>query len=220
MTHAASHRFVSSSSAHCARARAVAIGLACSTLLAGCHGATLVREPSTEIPGHVVLVNPLTMDTGGVQSGLATSEELTSLLIERLHGYGIQAVDHHTSAVTETLLCSVPQLGYTIRRRYPRRLHYKAALTCSLVEPNTHASVWERKLDQHYDEAVVFNTMTKLPEHHDPIVWRECIEPVWDGMASGLRMYFERPPLVRSAVPPPATDRAPMEEPKSPEFFK
>ena len=60
---------------------------------------------------------------------------------------------------------------------------------------------WERKLEQRYDERVLFNTMTKLPEHHEPILWKECVVPVWDAMAVSLRLFLDRP-RPRVAQPP------------------
>lgn len=122
-------------------------------------------------------------------SGYPTSAVLSALFVKHLHVNGIHALlETEEEATGEyTLNCRVPELGYDLRQGYPKQRIYQAELTCTLRDQQTQTLVWERSLNKSYEETQIFDMMTKLPDQpheHERILFRECIVPLWDTMAS------------------------------------
>ena len=211
--------FLFGTDATASRRRFAACASAVSLLSATAGCASSLSELGPKFSGKAqrsVYVRPINLNVSRVDREMATGEELTDLLVEKLHQRGIDASKNpHELNATDTLYCGVPSLGYTVAQGYPRRLQYQANLACSLVDRTSQAVDWQRHLEQRYDESIVFNTMTKLPESHEPILWRECVMPLWDAMAVSLRLYLDRPPMPRTHVQvgaPEETDAAPAVE--------
>ena len=183
-------------------------------LLAATSGCSPLLSSHVEVFGTAkqpVHVQPIELRPEAVQSGLATSDELTQLLLEKIRDRGIEVTDAGSAS---TIYCEVPALAYEIKPGYPRHVFYHSTLTCSLMDRDTQTVRWQRQLDQEYDEAVLFNTMTKLPELHDPLMWHEVIVPLWDSMALALRYYLDRPAVAVGTVAPPADVAPPAPAPE------
>ena len=177
---------------------AVALGL-----LAGCAGAPTRTPwlPEGQPQKMVMLVMPMQMDRSKLAS-VATPAELTELFVKKLETQEVPAVqfDGSMNATGHLLACDVPDLNYVVGKGYPRRLNYRAQLHCQIKDSATHEVFWERTLDQEYEERVLFNTMTKRPEHHEWQLYRECIVPLWESMAYGVRLFMYRPQLAHPTV--------------------
>jgi len=145
------------------------------------------------------------------QTGHLSSEEFTQLLVHQLRSKGVRAVtsDIGASATDYVLVCTVPQLGYTIRRRYPTKVKHEAVLSCSIIDPASQAVRWHRDVERHNDVTTLVNTMTKLPPRHESELLRECVLPVWDGMAYSVRLFLDRPPMATRTEPVPAVASLP-----------
>jgi len=91
------------------------------------------------------------------------------------------------------LTCAASELGYTVRGVYPKRVDQGAALACSISDPDTGSVHWQRQLQRDNELTKIINTMTKLPAKYDVQLLQECVLPVWDGMAYGVRLFLERP---------------------------
>jgi hypothetical protein len=185
------------------------IGLACA--LSGCAtgSSTTTAFPSTW-PGSTPLseraptvsVEPLQMaaeaqppaaaESGEVGAeGLPTAAVLSVLLMKHLQVAGVNAVLEKPEASTAEygLSCSVPKLSYGDASNFPKQRTYVAELVCTLKDEQTQAELWKRTLTQKYEETVVWNMMTKLPDQphrQDRVLFRECIIPLWDAMASSV----------------------------------
>jgi hypothetical protein len=150
-----------------------------------------------------VLVMPIQIDRSkGLD--IASGEELTELMVNKLQSHKVRTARFEGEsgmAVDFRLACEVPELGYTEARGYPRRLHYKAELHCVIKDSASQAIRWKRELNQQYEESVLFNAMTKRPEHHDRVLYRECVVPLWDAMAYGVKLFLGRPALQAAPVP-------------------
>ena len=121
--------------------------------------------------------------------GLPTAAVLSVLLIKHLHVNGVNAVLEKTDSATAkyALSCAVPRLGYAQRDGFPQQRIYQAELSCVLKDQEQQQIVWERRFTQEYAETTVLDMMTKLPpqpHRHDRVLFRECIVPLWDSMAS------------------------------------
>jgi len=149
-----------------------------------------------------VLVKPVMADLPIGQTSHLSSEEWTQFLVHQLRSKGVRAVTSDTSAgpTDYVLACTVRHLGYTIRRRYPTQVKQEAALSCSIVEPPAQAVRWQRALERRNDVTTLLNTMTKLPPRHEAELLRECVLPVWDGMAYSVRLFLDRPPMPAMAA--------------------
>ena len=128
--------------------------------------------------------------------GLPTDAVLSALFIKHLHVNGVNAVLEPTEAATGqyTLGCTIPHLWYGIREGgYPKEYLYKAELGCTLRDELTQTVVWTRNLQQYYEKTVLLDMMTRLPtqpHQHNRILYRECIVPLWDAMASTVGMVL------------------------------
>ena len=133
------------------------------------------------------------------EEGLPTAAVLTVLLIKHLHASGVNAVLEQPAEATApyTMGCSVPQLGYTAQSGYPEQYRYQAELVCTLTDAEAQKVVWKRSLQQRYETTALLNMLTKIPEQphqHDRILYRECIVPLWDAMASSVRSALANRP--------------------------
>lgn len=123
--------------------------------------------------------------------GFPTAAVLSVLLVKHLHVNGVNAILESSEASTARYLlgCTVPQLGFAARSGYPQEKRYQAELACQLTDQETQKVIWNRKLSQRYEDTTVFNWLTKLPpEPHqeERVLFRECIIPLWDAMASSV----------------------------------
>ncbi|MBI4341685.1 MAG: hypothetical protein HY598_05330 [Candidatus Omnitrophica bacterium] len=159
-----------------------------------------------------VSVGPMKLEVAAAQppapsgEGLPTAAVLTALLIKHLHASGVNAVLEQGPEPTApyTMACSVPQLGYTAQSGYPEQYRYQAELSCTLTD--AQAVVWKRSLQQRYETTALLNLLTKIPEQphqHDRILYKECIVPLWDAMASSVRSALVSRPMLQ---PSPAAE--------------
>ncbi len=131
--------------------------------------------------------DPRASDAGG----LPTAAVLSALFVKYLHVNGVNAILEPAENTTAQyiLQCTVPHLGYEVQEGYPKGHRYQAEMTCTLKDGQTLHSVWQRRLDQRYDETTLLNLMTKLPRQphqEDRTLYRECIVPLWDAMAQSV----------------------------------
>ena len=141
-------------------------------------------------------------ETGG--DGLPSAAVLTVLLMKHLHATGVNAVLEPTQEATAAyrMGCAVPQLGYTEKPGYPQEFRYDAELDCTLTETEGQKVVWKRSLTQRYETTALLNMLSKMPEQphrHDRVLYRECIVPLWDAMASSVRSALVNRPASASA---------------------
>ena len=186
----------------------------CLVGITGCGtGAGLKRSGPPLFSGEaapMLLVKPVVSETPTGQTSHLSPEEFTQLLVHQLRSKGVRAVtsDTGTSAPDYVLTCTVPHLGYTIRRRYPTQVKHEATLSCSIIDSVTQAVRWQRDVERHNDVTTLLNTMTKLPPRHEAELLRECVLPVWDGMAYGVRLFLDRPQMAaRPESASPTTPR-------------
>lgn len=140
-------------------------------------------------PLQVNLEQAIQLPEGG--PGVPTAAVLSVLLIKHLHVNGINAVLEQAADATAqyVLSCSVPELGFGEREGFPKERRYRAELLCTLKDGQTQDVLWTRRLKQDYDQAVLLDLLTNLPEEphkHDRILFRECIVPLWDTMAASV----------------------------------
>ncbi len=184
--------------------------------IVGCGtSAGLRRSGPVSVSGEArqtVLVKPVIADPAAGQTDHLSSDEFTQLLVHQLRSKGVRAVTSDTGArhADYVLACTVPHLGYTIQRRYPTQVKHEAMLCCSIIDPATQAVRWQRDVERHNDVTTLLNTMTKLPPRHESELLQECVLPVWDGMAYGVRLFLDRPQIAARAEPvspaePPTT---------------
>ncbi|HBH96935.1 MAG TPA: hypothetical protein DDX89_03970 [Candidatus Omnitrophica bacterium] len=74
-------------------------------------------------------------------------------------------------------------------------------LSCSITESPGQSVRWQRDVERHYDVTTLLNTMTKLPPRHESELLRECVLPVWDGMAYSVRLFLDRPRMATRTEP-------------------
>ena len=196
------------------------LGLA--ALLGGCQSAVTpaYRFPSVW-PGSqplsedapTVSVEPLQVNVAQAiqlpegDPGVPTAAVLSVLLVKHLHVNGINAVlEQATDATAQYILsCSVPELGYGEREGFPKERRYRAELLCTLKDGQTQDVLWTRRLKQDYDQTVLLDLLSNLPEEphkHDRILFRECIVPLWDTMAAsvGAVVASRKPPTTPAAA--------------------
>ena len=185
----------------------------CLVGIIGCStSAGMRRSAATQFQGEAVptlLVRPVASDAAVGSERHMSPGELTQLLLHQLRSKGVRAVPAETGAADADyiLTCTVPRLGYTIRRRYPTHVRHEAQLSCSITEPLGQTVRWQRDVERHYDVTTLLNTMTKLPPKHESELLQECVLPVWDGMAYGVRLFLDRPQM--AARPEPASPTTP-----------
>lgn len=186
----------------------------CVVGIVGCSASAGVkRSGSTQFLSEAtptLLVNPVASDAAAGQAGHLSPEEMTQLLLAQLRSKGIRVFRENTDSPTAdyVLSCTVPRLGYSIRRRYPTHVRHEAQLSCSITEPSGQAVHWQRDVERHYDVTTLLNTMTKLPPKHESELLQECVLPVWDGMAYGVRLFLDRPQMAaRPESASPTTPR-------------
>lgn len=155
--------------------------------------------PSTATIGlPAVTVRPLAIDVEAQarpqlsgNSSVSTSHMLTQLMEEKLRQAGVRVSD--TDAEFE-FSGTIPKLGYTERSGYPRKLYYTSELVYQLTHRPSGSVVWEGNLSQDFEQSVLVNTMTKLPE--DPnaperILLEKCIGPNWGLIAADVKNFLE-----------------------------
>ena len=158
-------------------------------------------------PLQVVVDQPIQIPDG--DPGVPTAAVLSVLLIKHLHVNGVNAILEQADNATAqyALSCAVPQLGYGMKEGYPQGRLYRAELVCTLKDGQTQQVLWTRRLTQDYEQTVLLDLFTKLPEEphqHDRVLYRECIVPLWDAMASSVRaVVVSRTQLSKRPAPPP-----------------
>ena len=187
----------------------------CLVGIAGC-GTSASSRRSSQAPlsgeaAPTVLVKPVVADPAAGQTSHLSSDEFTQLLAHQLRSKGVRAITSDTGAghADYVLACTVLQMGYTIRRRYPTQVKHEATLSCSIIDPVTQAVRWHRDVERHNDVTTLVNTMTKLPPRHESELLRECVLPVWDGMAYSVRLFLDRPPMATRTESVPAVASLP-----------
>lgn len=146
----------------------------------------------------------LTHPAAEAGEGSPTAAVLTALFIKHLHAAGVNAVLEQAQEATAPYAvgCAVPRLGYTQKTGYPEQFDYEAELVCTLTETQGQKMVWKRSLQQRYETATLLNmfNVPKEPNIHDRIIYKECIVPLWDAMASSVRTaLISRPPATADA---------------------
>jgi hypothetical protein len=171
-------------------------------------------SPTVSVAPLVVTVDqPIHLPEG--EPGVSTAAVLSVLFVKHLHVNGINAILEKPDEGTAQygLNCLVPHLGYGVKDAYPQGRLYRAELVCTLKDGQTQETLWTKRLTQDYEQMVVLDLMTNLPEEphkHDRVLFRECIVPLWDSMASSVRavMISRRPASQRQApAEPPAATR-------------
>lgn len=141
-------------------------------------------------PLQVAVDQPIQLPDG--DPGVSTAAVLSVLLIKHLQVNGVNAILERPESATAqyALSCAVPQLGYGVKEGYPKERLYRAELVCALKDGQSQQMLWTRRLTQDYEQTVLLDLLTNLPrEPHkdDRILFRECIVPLWDTMASSVR---------------------------------
>ena len=152
-----------------------------------------------EAAGPAVAVEPFTLDTetgvGPQPAGEAsTSRMLTNLMAEKLRQAGVPVSE---SSAEYTLTGTIPKLGYTERSGYPRKLYYTSELIYRLIHRPTGAVVWEGNLSQDFEQTVVVNTMTRLPNDSNAperVLLEKCIGPNWEIIAADVKAFLKKNP--------------------------
>ena len=158
-------------------------------------------------PLQVVVDQPVHLPDA--EAGVPTAAVLSVLLIKHLQVAGVNAILEKPDEATApyTLSCIVPQLGYGVKDGYPKGRLYRAELVCALKDGQTQGILWKRRLTQDYEQTVLLDLLTNLPEEphqHDRVLYRECIVPLWDTMASSVRTaVVSRTQLSRQPAPSP-----------------
>lgn len=152
-----------------------------------------------EISGPAVRVELFTLDTESGPSSesagqASTSRKLTDLMVEKLQQAGVPVSE---SNAEYTLSGTIPKLGYTERKGYPRKLYYTSELVYRLIHRPTGAVVWKGNLSQDFEQTVLVNTMTKLPGAPNApprVLLEKCIDPNWAMIAGDVKTYLKENP--------------------------
>jgi hypothetical protein len=167
-------------------------------------------------PLAVSLNQPIHLPEG--EPGVPTAAVLSVLFVKHLHVNGINAILEKPEQGTAQygLACQVPQLGYGEKDAYPKGRLYRAELACTLKDGQTGDTLWTKRLTQDYEQMVVLDLLTHLPEEphkHDRVLFRECIVPLWDSMASSVRavMVSRQTAQARQADPQKPADASQAE---------
>jgi len=161
---------------------------------------------SPEPVGPAVSVETLTVDTEAgaqpreINSAISrgqpnTSRVLTDLMIAKLKQAGVRVSDAGAEYVFKG---TVPKLGYTERGGYPRKFYYTSELVYQLIHRPSGTVVWKGNLSQDFEQTVVVNTMTRLPNDPDApvrVLLDKCIAPNWEMIAADVKVFLrENPP--------------------------
>ncbi len=154
---------------------------------------------SPETVGPTVSVQPFTLDAEADMqpkgSGSpSTSRMLTDLMITKLKQAGVQVSDEGAEYVFKG---TVPKLGYTERSGYPRKFYYTSELVYQLIHRPSGTVVWKGNLSQDFEQTVVVNTMTKLPNDPDApahVLLEKCIAPNWEIIAADVKTFLKGSP--------------------------
>ena len=147
--------------------------------------------------GPSVTVEPFAMDAeaGAQPEGRGqgtTAKMLTQLMVEKLSQAGVRVSDSDAEYV---LKGAIPKLGYTERGGYPRKFYYTSELDYQLVHRPSGTVVWKGNLSQDFEQSVLVNTMTKIPNDPDApihVLLDKCISPNWEIIAADLREYLKK----------------------------
>lgn len=159
-----------------------------------------VAQASASAAGPTVWVEPLALDLGepAAASQTQTAQVLTELLVQKLRQVGVNVSSEGSQYA---LVGVVPRLGYSKRGGYPRRITYLSQLSYQLVHRPSGAVVWEGNLSQEFEQTVLVNTMTRLPE--DPqapvhVLMDRCVGPTWEAIAQDVSAFLKDPPASSS----------------------
>lgn len=126
--------------------------------------------------------------SGGAEE---TSGILTDILSQKLRAAGVnvspKGADYRIQGV-------VPWVGYTAHGGYPRQMTYGSGLAYRVVDQRTGKVVLERQVEHAVEQAVLVNTMTRLPypEYaHEQEVVRRAVAPAWEVAASGVQGFLQ-----------------------------
>jgi len=151
--------------------------------------------------GPTVWVEPLVLDLGepaaasqtvtAAAGNRQTTQVLTELLIQKLQQAGVIVSSEGSEYA---LRGAVPRLGYSERAGYPRRITYLSQLSYQLVHRPSGDIVWEGNLSQDFEQTVLVNTMTRLPE--DPqapvhVLLDKCVGPTWEAIADDVSRFLK-----------------------------
>ncbi len=139
-----------------------------------------------------VFVEPFVLEAESAAGGQGTGEVLTKLFIQKLRSSGVAIAGKEESPYL--FRAAVPELGYSSRGGYPRKITYFSRLTYQLVHRDTGTVVWNGNAGQDFEQTVLVNTMTKLPS--DPgaperVLLEKCVEPTWSSVASDVGEYLK-----------------------------
>ena len=156
---------------------------------------------SVQEAGPAIWVDPLTLDLGegtpqqpAPTPGVPTSQVLTDLMAQKLREVGVRVSNE---GAEYALMGTVPHLGYTERSGYPRKLVYTSQLAYQLIHRPTGVVVWKGNVSQDFEQTVLVNTMTKLPEDPDApehVLLDKCIDPTWGAIASDIGAFLKKRP--------------------------
>ena len=183
---------------------------------AGCQGAMMQRHsfpaewpsgmiwsrPKTAQPaavpaeGPAVAVEQFTLDTesGTRPAQSTTAQMLTQLMVEKLSQAGVRVSDSNAEYIFKG---TIPKLGYTERGGYPRKFYYTSELVYQMVHRSSGTVVWKGNLSQDFEQSVLVNTMTKLPNDPDApvhVLLDKCISPNWEIIAGDVKKYLKEHP--------------------------
>ena len=148
-----------------------------------------------EPAGPAVAVEPFVLDAEGAHGPSSgpgsTSSALTNLMVEKLWQAGVRV---SSSGAEYAFTGTISKLGYTQLSGYPRKLYYTSELVYRLARRPDGAVVWEGKLSQDFEQTVLVNTMTKLPD--DPnaperVLLEKCISPNWAMIAADVKAFLK-----------------------------
>lgn len=157
------------------------------------------QEATPSAPGPAVMVEPFTLDLGEAtvlespSDAPPTQQVLTSLFIEKLRSAGIRVAPPQAES-PYLFRATISQLGFTVQGGYPRKIHYFSQLVYQLIRRQTGHVVWDGNVVQDFEQTVLVNTMTRLPQ--DPnaperVLLEKCVEPTWQSVAADVGKYLE-----------------------------
>ena len=161
-------------------------------------GSTSNLAAPPEPVGPAVAVEKFTLETedsaqpAGAAGQGTSAQMLTRLMVEKLKAVGVRVSDNNAEY---TFTGTIPKLGYTERGGYPRKLYYTSELVYRLVHRPTGAVVWQGNLSQDFEQTVLVNTMTRMPQDPDDpehVLLDKCISPNWGIIAADVREYLKK----------------------------
>lgn len=119
---------------------------------------------------------------------------LTELFIHKLRASGVTvaAGPEQSSFLFRAI---VPELGYAVRGGYPRKITYFSRMVYQLTHRETGIVIWNGTVGQDFEQTVLVNTMTRLPEDPDSperILVEKCVEPTWSAIAADLSEFLKK----------------------------